>query len=83
MLDLGTEARMRERVEVAAYYVLSEALTNVAKHAHASVVHVGVDMVDGNLCVFIRDDGAGGMRRKRFRLPVEEPFAGRVIPSAC
>src|SRR5207237_8998787 len=60
MLDLGTEARMPERVEVAAYYVLSEALTNVAKHAQASVVHVGVDMVDGDLCVVIRDDGAGG-----------------------
>jgi signal transduction histidine kinase len=59
-LDLRTEARMPERVEVAAYYVLSEALTNVAKHAQASVVHVRVELVDGSLRVFIRDDGAGG-----------------------
>jgi signal transduction histidine kinase len=59
-LELRSEARMPERVEVAAYYVLSEALTNVAKHAQATVVHVRVEVVDGSLRVFIRDDGAGG-----------------------
>src|SRR5437870_11419587 len=39
-LDLHAERRLPERVEVAAYYVVSEALTNAAKHAHASVVKV-------------------------------------------
>jgi signal transduction histidine kinase len=47
-------------VEVAAYYVVSETLTNAAKHAHASVVHVGVEAVDGVLRVSVRDDGSGG-----------------------
>jgi signal transduction histidine kinase len=60
MLDLRAEARLPERVEVAAYYVVSEMLTNVAKHAHASVVHVGVDVVDRVVRVSVRDDGAGG-----------------------
>ena len=59
-LDLRTEARLLERVEVATYYVLSEALTNVAKHAQATVVHVRVEVVDSSLRVVIRDDGAGG-----------------------
>src|SRR5205085_7462453 len=39
-LDLALGLRLPERVGVAAYYVVSEALTNVAKHANASVVHV-------------------------------------------
>jgi signal transduction histidine kinase len=50
--------------ETAAYYVVSEALTNAAKHAHASVVHVGADVVgddgDGVLRVRVTDDGRGG-----------------------
>ncbi|MEN3269179.1 ATP-binding protein, partial [Pseudonocardia sp.] len=59
-LDLRTEARLPERVEVTAYYVVSEALTNVAKHANASVVHVTVETIDGNLRLSISDDGVGG-----------------------
>jgi signal transduction histidine kinase len=47
-------------VEVAAYYVVSETLTNAAKHAHASVVHVDVETVDRALSLSLRDDGAGG-----------------------
>jgi signal transduction histidine kinase len=59
-LDVRTEVRMPERVEVAAYYVVSEMLTNAAKHAHAS--HVDVDVVadDGVLRVSVSDDGTGG-----------------------
>jgi signal transduction histidine kinase len=45
---------------VAAYYVVSEALTNAAKHAHASVVHVSVEARERMLCVSVRDDGRGG-----------------------
>ena len=40
-LDVGTIERLPEPVEVAAYYVISEALTNAAKHSTASVVQIG------------------------------------------
>jgi signal transduction histidine kinase len=59
-LDLRTDARLGERVEVTAYYVVSEALTNVAKHANASSVEVAVDVIDGDLRLSISDDGVGG-----------------------
>jgi signal transduction histidine kinase len=59
-LDVRAEARVPESVEVAAYYVVSEALTNAAKHAHASVVHVAVETQDRVLRVSVRDDGLGG-----------------------
>jgi signal transduction histidine kinase len=52
--------RLPEPVEVAAYYVVSEALTNAAKHAHASAVHVDVHTADGRLRLSVRDDGVGG-----------------------
>jgi signal transduction histidine kinase len=54
-------ARLPERVEIAGYYVVSEALTNAAKHARASVVHVDVAAHDGVLDLSIRDDGIGGV----------------------
>ncbi|MDQ1532341.1 MAG: hypothetical protein QOF28_102 [Actinomycetota bacterium] len=59
-LDVRAQARLPERVEVAAYYVVSETLTNAAKHAHASVVRVDAETVGGVLRVSVRDDGAGG-----------------------
>src|SRR6266567_6205193 len=59
-LEMRAETRLPEPVEVAAYYVVSEALTNTAKHAHASVVHVVVEARDGVLGLSIRDDGRGG-----------------------
>jgi signal transduction histidine kinase len=59
-LDVRAQARLPERVEVAAYYVVSEALTNAAKHAHASVVNVEVETVEGALWLRVRDDGVGG-----------------------
>jgi signal transduction histidine kinase/PAS domain-containing protein len=59
-LDLRSDRRLPERVEVAAYYVVSEALTNAAKHAHASVVHVDVYADDSIVQLAIRDDGHGG-----------------------
>ena len=43
-----------------AYYVVSEALANAAKHAEASAVAVEVEAVDGALLVSVRDDGVGG-----------------------
>jgi signal transduction histidine kinase len=53
-------ARLPEPVEVAAYYVVSEALTNAAKHARASVVQVEARTADGRLRLRVRDDGVGG-----------------------
>jgi signal transduction histidine kinase len=59
-LDVGTERRLPPPVEVAAYYVVSEALTNAAKYAQASLVRVGVEADDAALRLAIRDDGVGG-----------------------
>jgi signal transduction histidine kinase len=59
-LQVGTKGRLPERVEVAAYFVVAEALANVAKHAGASVVQVDVDADDGLLRLAIGDDGVGG-----------------------
>jgi signal transduction histidine kinase len=59
-LDLRTGRRLPESLEVTVYYVVSEALTNVAKHARASIVRIAVDVRDGILQLAIRDDGAGG-----------------------
>ncbi|WP_432828536.1 AAA family ATPase [Dactylosporangium sp. CA-092794] len=61
-LDLHTEGRAPEHVEVSAYYVVAEALTNAAKHARASTVTVTVetDPADAVLHVAVHDDGVGG-----------------------
>jgi len=59
-VDLVLEARLPEPIEVAAYYVVSEALTNVAKHSRASRAHVGVETRDRGLHLSVRDDGVGG-----------------------
>jgi signal transduction histidine kinase len=59
-LSVRADGRLPEPVEVAAYYVVAEALTNVAKHARASVAYVDVDMHDDALQLRVRDDGAGG-----------------------
>jgi signal transduction histidine kinase len=59
-LDADLDERFDERVEVAAYYVVSEALTNAAKHSRATVVEIHVAASDGLLVLTIRDDGAGG-----------------------
>jgi signal transduction histidine kinase len=59
-LQVRTEGRLPERVEVTAYYVVSEALTNAAKHARASTVTVTVETADDVLRVSVRDDGVGG-----------------------
>jgi signal transduction histidine kinase len=60
-LDVAAIARLPEPIEVAAYYVISEALTNATRHAHASVVRVAVEERDDSLHVSIRDDGVGGV----------------------
>ena len=59
-LDVQVAGRLPEPVEIAAYYAVSEALTNVAKYAHASAAEVEVAVGDGVLRVDVRDDGRGG-----------------------
>lgn len=58
-LDVRVPGRLPERVEVAAYFIVSEALANVAKHAQASMVQVHAGLQDGTLELLIRDDGIG------------------------
>jgi signal transduction histidine kinase len=55
-----TVGRLPESVEVAAYYVVSETLTNAAKHSRASQVQVEVEVRDRALCIAVSDDGVGG-----------------------
>jgi signal transduction histidine kinase len=59
-LQVDVETQLPERVEVASYFVVSEALANAAKHARASVAHVTVTAAGSLLQVSIRDDGVGG-----------------------
>ena len=59
-LDVPVMERLPEPIEVAAYYAVSEAVTNATKHAHASVVRVAAGERDDRLCLSVRDDGGGG-----------------------
>jgi signal transduction histidine kinase len=59
-LDLRATGRLPEQIEVAVYYVVAEALTNAAKHAHASVVYVDLHAPGTSVRLAIRDDGVGG-----------------------
>jgi signal transduction histidine kinase len=59
-LAIRTDGRMPDQVEVSAYYVVAEALTNAATHAHASAVTVEAEIDGGVLRLAVRDDGAGG-----------------------
>ena len=60
VLDVDVDERLPESVEVAAYYIVSEALTNAAKHAQASKVHAAVHVEEAKLRLSIRDNGIGG-----------------------
>jgi signal transduction histidine kinase len=64
-LDVAITKRLPEPIQTAAYYLVAEALTNTAKHAHASTVHIQLDTDhtdagDEVLRVWVRDDGRGG-----------------------
>jgi signal transduction histidine kinase len=59
-IRIGVDQRLSDSVEVAAYYIVAESLTNAAKHARASEVRVTVDTDGPNLQLSIRDDGIGG-----------------------
>ncbi|HEX6787660.1 MAG TPA: histidine kinase [Gaiellaceae bacterium] len=59
-LDVNVPERLPEPVEAAAYYVASEALANVVKHAHAQAAGVRVDHGNGHAVIEVEDDGIGG-----------------------
>jgi signal transduction histidine kinase len=59
-LDIRTDVRLAEPIEVAAYFVASEALANAAKHSDASRIDVSLEQRDGSLVLAVRDDGVGG-----------------------
>jgi len=64
-LEIRAEARLPEAVEVAAYYVVSESLVNIAKHAQATSASVGVARKNGQIVVEIVDNGIGGADTER------------------
>jgi signal transduction histidine kinase len=64
-LEVRAADRLPEHVEVAAYYIVSEAFTNAAKHAQASLVEVHIRRTDGPLQLSVRDDGVGGADPRR------------------
>jgi signal transduction histidine kinase len=59
-LCVAVPDRLDPTIEAAAYFLVSEALTNIAKHAQADRVTVDIAATDGTLEVTIADDGAGG-----------------------
>jgi signal transduction histidine kinase len=59
-LDVHAGRRLPAEVEAAAYYIVSEALTNAARHSHATTVRVRLDVGEEGLRLAVRDDGIGG-----------------------
>jgi signal transduction histidine kinase len=60
VLQVQIEDELPDGVEVAAYYAVSEIVTNTAKHAHASAIDVHVSTSERALHVVASDDGVGG-----------------------
>lgn len=59
-LDVHLDERLPESTEVAAYYLVSESLANIGKHARATAATVSVARRSGWLVVAVGDDGVGG-----------------------
>jgi signal transduction histidine kinase len=73
---LADDRRFPEHVEAGAYFLIAEALTNSAKHAHASRVEVEIVAGDGVLEIAVRDDGVGGAGRMRGLVDRVEALGG-------
>jgi signal transduction histidine kinase len=88
--------RLAPAIEATAYFVVSEALTNVAKHSGATRAEVAVEVEDGNLRLRVNDNGVGGARPDGSglvgladrlavlggRLNVESPLGGGTVVAA-
>src|SRR4051812_28488423 len=59
-LNVGFEDRLPEQIEVAAFYVVSESIANIGKHAQAASASIDVSRVGGTVVVEVVDDGVGG-----------------------
>jgi signal transduction histidine kinase len=59
-LNIRADRPLAERFEATTYHIVSEAVTNAAKHADATVVHVDLSVKDATIRISIRDDGNGG-----------------------
>jgi signal transduction histidine kinase len=82
-LDLTIDQRLPDQIETAAYFIVSEALTNAAKHSHGSEIRVFASYRGQRLTVEIGDDGIGsatptGGSGLRGRAPPREARGGRV-----
>jgi signal transduction histidine kinase len=64
-LTVSAYRRIPERLELAIYHIVAEALTNMAEHAHASLIHVDVTVKETVIRLSVRDDGAGGATQAR------------------
>jgi signal transduction histidine kinase len=64
-LNVEIGSRLPERLEVAAFYVVSESLANVAKHADATSAIINVSRANGHVTVEVTDDGVGGADTER------------------
>jgi signal transduction histidine kinase len=64
-IDLDGTGRFAGHVEAAMYYLVSESLTNIAKHAQASKVAVRVTRENGSAVIEVSDDGVGGADQRR------------------
>lgn len=62
-LEVQLQGRLPEMIEVTAYYFVSEALTNAAKHSKAQEIHVTISASDHVLTISVSDDGIGGADR--------------------
>jgi signal transduction histidine kinase len=97
-IDNGVSVgRLPDAVEATAYFVVAEALTNVAKHARAERAAVTAHIEDGTLRLEVRDDGVGGVRPEGSglvgladrvaaldgRLRVESPADGGTLVAAA
>jgi signal transduction histidine kinase len=59
-LDVRVDERLPDQIEVAAYYLVSECLANIGRHARASAATIAVAHEDGQVVVEVTDDGRGG-----------------------
>ena len=59
-ISAALDGRLPPAVEAAAYFVVMEALTNVAKYASATAAEVTVQQIDGHVVIGVADDGVGG-----------------------
>ena len=60
VLELAPDGRLPQPVEASAYYIVAEAMTNVARHSRASTVTIRTESTGGTLRLLVQDDGIGG-----------------------